>query len=87
MLSSSNRNKRSQDYCRARQNVIFEHGYLTAKLGRQNVCALVKNTVEIPNDLYGIVYVTLDSSDSWKLQLAQNMKSAGYQIDFNKIIS
>lgn len=71
---------------RARQNVIFEHGYLTAKLGRQNVCALVKNTVEIPNDLSGIVYVTLDSNDSWELQLAQNMKSAGYQIDLNKII-
>lgn len=71
---------------RARQNVIFEHGYLTAKLGRQNVCALVKNKVEIPNDIAGVVYVPLDSSDSWKIQLAKNMKSSGYEIDFNKII-
>lgn len=27
---------------RARQNVVFEHGYLMAKLGRVNVCSLVK---------------------------------------------
>jgi predicted nucleotide-binding protein len=36
---------------RARQNVIFEHGYLIGKIGRQNVCALVKNEVETPNDI------------------------------------
>mgnify|MGYP000562071426 CR=1 FL=1 len=28
---------------RARQNVVFEHGYLIGKLQRKNVCALVKN--------------------------------------------
>jgi hypothetical protein len=33
---------------RARQNVVFEHGYLIAKLGRQNVCALVKGDIELP---------------------------------------
>ena len=26
---------------RARQNVVFEHGYLLAKLGRNKVCALI----------------------------------------------
>jgi hypothetical protein len=33
---------------RARQNVVFEHGYLMAKLGRKNVCALVKDDIETP---------------------------------------
>lgn len=27
---------------RARQNVVFEHGYLIGKLGRERVCALIK---------------------------------------------
>ena len=45
---------------RARQNVVFEHGYLIAKLGRKNVCALVRDNIEVPNDISGIVYVPLD---------------------------
>ena len=36
---------------RARQNVVFEHGYLIAKLGRPRVCALVKEEVEFPSDI------------------------------------
>jgi predicted nucleotide-binding protein len=45
---------------RARQNVVFEHGYLIGKIGRQNVCALVKGEVEVPNDISGVVYVKMD---------------------------
>ena len=45
---------------RARQNVVFEHGYLMAKLGRENVCALVKGEIETPNDISGVVYVGFD---------------------------
>ncbi|WP_423804317.1 TIR domain-containing protein [Paraprevotella clara] len=40
---------------RARQNVVFEHGYMCALLGRQNVCALVDSDVEFPGDMSGIV--------------------------------
>ncbi|MBS1582296.1 MAG: nucleotide-binding protein, partial [Bacteroidetes bacterium] len=40
---------------RARQNVVFEHGYLIGKIGRKNVCALVKGDVETPNDISGVV--------------------------------
>ena len=68
---------------RARQNVIFEHGYLTAKLGRKNVCALIKNQVEIPNDLSGVVYTLMDADEGWQLKLAKELKAAGYDIDFN----
>ncbi|MDB4643246.1 nucleotide-binding protein [Flavobacteriaceae bacterium] len=45
---------------RARQNVVFEHGYLMGKIGRNKVCALVKDKVETPNDISGVVYVTMD---------------------------
>lgn len=71
---------------RARQNVVFEHGFLTAKLGRHNVCALVKGVIETPNDISGVVYVPLDEHDAWKMKLAKEMQNAGYKIDMNKVL-
>ncbi|MEO1869951.1 MAG: nucleotide-binding protein [Cobetia sp.] len=65
---------------RARQNVVFEHGYLMAKLGRQNVCALVKEGVETPNDINGVVYVPLDSSGAWKIEITRELRACGYKI-------
>jgi predicted nucleotide-binding protein len=68
---------------RARQNVVFEHGYLIGKIGRKNVCALVKNSVEKPNDISGVVYVTMDNSNGWHIQVAKELKNSGYEIDMN----
>ncbi|WP_081686975.1 TIR domain-containing protein [Chitinilyticum litopenaei] len=65
---------------RARQNVVFEHGYLMAKLGRENVCPLVKGDIETPNDISGIVYVGLDEQGAWKSAVAQELKACGYEI-------
>ncbi|CAI9411109.1 hypothetical protein CCAJJPOJ_01698 [Lelliottia sp. T2.26D-8] len=65
---------------RARQNVVFEHGYLMAKLGRENVCALVKGDIETPNDISGVVYVSLDSSGGWKISVMTELKSCGYDL-------
>lgn len=45
---------------RARQNVVFEHGYLMGKIGRENVCALVKGDIEKPTDIAGVVYISMD---------------------------
>jgi len=67
---------------RARQNVVFEHGYLMAKFGRENVCALVKGEIEIPNDTSGVVYVDLDDSGAWRIEVAKELKAAGYAINF-----
>jgi predicted nucleotide-binding protein len=39
---------------RGRQNVIFEWGQFIGKIGRKNVCVLVKGDLEIPSDLKGI---------------------------------
>lgn len=71
---------------RARQNVVFEHGYLIGKLGRENVTALVEGSVELPNDISGVVYIKLDEHSAWHLQLAKEMKQSGYDIDMNDLI-
>lgn len=45
---------------RARQNVVFEHGYLIGRLGRSNVCALVKDDIEnqmIYQELYILITI------------------------------
>jgi len=70
---------------RARQNVVFEHGFLMGKIGRSNVCALVKGDTETPNDISGVVYVSMDSADAWKYTVAKEMREVGYKIDMNKI--
>ena len=70
---------------RARQNVVFEHGYLIGKIGRKNVCALFRHDVEIPNDISGVVYVKMDDEDAWHLKIAKELRSSGYDIDMNKL--
>ena len=70
---------------RARQNVVFEHGFLIGNIGRSNVCALVKGDVETPNDISGVVYVQMDDSDAWCYKVAKELKKAGYPVDLNKI--
>lgn len=71
---------------RARQNVVFEHGYLIGKLKRGNVCALVKGDIETPNDISGIVYVPLDDHGAWKIALAKELRKSGYKVDMNNVI-
>lgn len=70
---------------RARQNVIFELGYFAGKLGRGKVCMLSKGEIEIPSDLAGVVYVSLDSGE-WKSELAREMKAAGLEFDFDSML-
>ncbi len=65
---------------RARQNVVFEHGYLMAKLGRENVCALVKGEIETPNDISGVVYVNFDGQGAWKSEVTKELTACGYDV-------
>lgn len=69
---------------RARQNVVFEHGFLMGKLGRSNICSLVKGDIEVPNDISGIVYTSMNSGN-WQIELAKEMKASGYKVDMNKV--
>ena len=73
---------------RARQNVVFEHGYLIGKLGRKRVCCLLKDNIEKPEfekpgDNDGIIYISY--TNNWKLMLANELKAAKYDIDLNKL--
>lgn len=70
---------------RARQNVVFEHGFMCAHLGRKHVCALLENGVEQPGDLKGVIYKPLDEAGAWKYQIADEMKAVGLDVDKNKI--
>lgn len=65
---------------RARQNVVFEHGYLIGKLGRPRVTAVVKGDVEPPNDISGVVYVGMDTAGSWQEQIKVELRSVGYHV-------
>ena len=68
---------------RARQNVIFEHGYLCAKLNRDRVVALNDPGIEVPSDLAGVVYISRSDAD-WKNQIMREMKNAGLIFDSTK---
>ena len=68
---------------RARQNVVFEHGYFIGRLGRKRVCALYQEGVELPSDFAGVVYIPLDNGGGWRILLARELKEAGLPIDLN----
>ena len=70
---------------RARQNVVFEHGYMCAKLGRDHVCALFAEGVELPGDMSGVVYTKYDEVGMWKYSVAKEMNVVGLPVDMNKI--
>jgi len=70
---------------RARQNVIFELGYFVGKLGRGRACLLRKGEVEIPSDLYGVIYSEMDPGEGWKLKLAREFTAAKLDFDSDQV--
>ena len=82
-LGRSKKDPIEKEKNRARQNVVFEHGYLIGKLGRDHVSALVKGNVETPGDISGVVYTKMDEDGAWKMALARNMKAVGLDVDMN----
>jgi predicted nucleotide-binding protein len=78
--------KGGKQRARARQNVIFELGFFVARLGRGKVCALKRGDVEIPSDFAGVTYIDFDSGDGWRLALARELTSAGYEVNLSKLM-
>lgn len=66
---------------RARQNVIFEFGYLMGKLRRDRICCLYTGAVELPSDLEGIVYVPFRESvhEAYE-KIVTELRAAGYRL-------
>lgn len=67
---------------RARQNVVFEHGFLIGRLGRERVCVIMDDNIEKPSDNDGLVYI---SRVDWKDPLLNELKAVGLDVDKNLI--
>lgn len=72
---------------RPRQNVVLELGYFAAKLGRDKTFVLLQGEVEMPSDVLGLVYESMDASEGWKIQLARELQGAGFKVDMNRALS
>jgi predicted nucleotide-binding protein len=68
---------------RARQNVVFEHGFFIGMLGRENVLALYADDIELPSDLSGVLYKPI--SGNWHTELATELRAAGFTVDLTKL--
>jgi len=71
---------------RARQNVILELGYFIGKLGRERVLPLYSDGVELPSDIYGLLYTPIDKAETWKFAIVRELKAVGYSVDANKLL-
>ncbi|MBP5723939.1 MAG: nucleotide-binding protein [Bacteroidales bacterium] len=63
---------------RARQNVVFEFGYFVAHLKRERVVALLKDNVDRPTDISGILYTPFD--ENWQEKLKKEFSRVGLLI-------
>ncbi|MDA8089955.1 MAG: nucleotide-binding protein [Nitrospiraceae bacterium] len=73
---------------RPRQNTLLELGYFIGRLGRSKVCTLATSkTMELPTDFAGVVWENFDMSGAWKQALGRELKAAGYDIDWNKVMN
>jgi predicted nucleotide-binding protein len=71
---------------RARQNVILELGFFLGRLGRDRVCALYEDGIEMPSDYDGVLFIPFDKAGAWQMLLAREIKEAGLPIDLNNAI-
>jgi len=66
---------------RARQNVLFEFGYLAGKLGRNRVCCIYKEKTTLPTDISGLLYKKVSTSmEDVGYSLIKELKAAGYEL-------
>ena len=50
-----------------------------AKLGRHKVAILYKQSIELPSDISGLIYIPFQENvDEVKFKLVQELKSAGF---------
>jgi|GEM_PF-1222795 len=71
---------------RARQNVILEIGYFLGQLGKARVRMIVKENIEIPSDLHGVLYQRYDKAGAWKSKLMKEMQAVGIFVDMQAVL-
>lgn len=65
---------------RARQNVVLELGMVLARLGRRRVAILHKESVELPSDIAGLLYIPFkERIDEAGAKLFRELEAAGYR--------
>ena len=71
---------------RARQNVVLELGMVLARLGRNRVAILHKESVELPSDTAGLIYIAFQERlDEVRVRLYQELSQAGLNPDTNNL--
>lgn len=64
---------------RARQNVVLELGMVLARLGRRRVAILHKQSVELPGDIDGLIYIAFQERlDEVKTALFKELQAASF---------
>jgi predicted nucleotide-binding protein len=67
---------------RARQNVVLELGMVLANLGRRRVAILHKESVELPSDIAGLLYIPFkERVEEASTRLFRELEGAGFQPD------
>lgn len=71
-----------------RQNVVLELGMFLAKLGREKVAILLKESIDFekPSDIQGLIYIPFSNKvDEVSISLIRELSRQGYNIDASKI--
>ena len=73
---------------RAKQNVVYELGYLIGKLGRDRVFVLHhdEKNFELPTHCSELIYTPYDRLAHWQFDLVKRLKSCDYKVDANKLL-
>ena len=71
---------------RARQNVILEIGFFMGLLGKERLRLLVKENIEIPSDLSGILYEKYERNGKWELKILKEIQAVGIFVDFDAVV-
>ena len=67
---------------RARQNVVLELGMVLARLKRKRVAILHKQSIELPSDIAGLLYIPFtERVEEVKNRLFTELREAGYNPD------
>lgn len=73
---------------RVRQNVVLELGMFLAKLGRDKVAILLKESAnfEKPSDIHGLIYIPFQKKvDEVSVSLIRELTKQGYKIDSSRL--